>query len=581
MSQERNRKKTVILSDPCTDYANKVVSGEIIAGPFVRKACQRHLRDLKNGPSRGLSWDIPAYMRFVNFCRDILTLGDGEHDGIPFILTPFQVFIAGNIFGWMNSDGYRRFRTAYVEIGKGNGKSPMSAAIGIYMLCADGEAGAECYAAAVTREQAKIQFRDAVRMVQASPQLSRIIELSGQREVFNLAYIRKGSYFRPISSEGRALDGKRVHFAGIDEVHEHPTSVVVEKMRAGTKGRRQALILEITNSGYDRSSICYQHHELSRRVLDGEVEDDSWFCYVCALDEGDDPFNDRSCWEKANPNLGVSISERYLEERVREARNMPADESKIMRVNFCCWVDAADPWISREVWLPCEKTEDEFDFSKLAGKKCYGGLDLSGTGDLTAFDLEFPYEDKLVGMTWYWTPLDTLAERERKDAVPYSLWVKQGHLRATPGKTVDYRFVAQEIADIVGAFQLQSIAFDPYRIKYFERDMRDIGVDFPLVPHGQGYYKSQESMLWMPRSIECLSARAMKKTLIVKKNPVLTWNSSSAVLEADQKENKIFAKRKSTGRIDGIVAKAMAVGNADQGLTKPKSFWETMDVTEL
>lgn len=567
------------LIDPASDYARAVVDGKIVAGPLVRAACERHLRDLVDGPKRGLTWDIAAYSRIVGFFRDVLVLSDGEHSSAPFILQPFQVFILGNLFGWKGDDGYRRFRTAYVEVGKGAGKSPLAAGIALYMLTADGENGAECYAAAVTRDQARIMFRDAVRMAQASRALSRSLVLSGRQEVFNIAFPKRGSYFRPVSSEGRALDGKRVHFAAIDELHEHPNDTVVNKMRAGTKGRRQALIFEITNSGYDRTSVCYDHHEYSRKIVTGERDDDSWFGYVCGLDEGDDPLNDKSCWPKANPNIGVSITEKYLEEQVREAKGIPSKESLVRRLNFCQWVDAENPWIDGNLWLNCES--EDFPESELEGMPCWGGLDLSGTTDLTAFCLAFPLDDgRLVLKSSFWMPKENVSERERKDMAPYRLWVDKGFITTTPGRSVDYRYVAGALVEASQKYDLQSVAFDPYRIKYLERDLEEMGATLELVPHGQGYYKAQQSKLWMPRSIELLEERVLKGSLVILKNPVLTWNSSCAVIESDPKGNRIFTKRKSTGRIDGLVASAMAIGSADGTEKIVRSFWETMDPSE-
>jgi phage terminase large subunit-like protein len=232
-------------------------------------------------------WKPEEALRAIEFFPDILCLADGEHAAKPFELGPWQKFIVGSLFGWYMDDGFRRFRTAYVEIGKGNGKSPMAAGIGLYMLVADGEEGAEVYAAAAIKDQAKIQYRDAVNMVDLSEELQEFLVKHGDKEVYNIVNRASRGYFKPISSEKRGLDGKRVHCALVDELHEHPNSTVVDKMRAGTKGRRNGLIFEITNSGFDRTSVCYQHHEYSERVVTGQVESsesDAWFAYVCALD---------------------------------------------------------------------------------------------------------------------------------------------------------------------------------------------------------------------------------------------------------------------------------------------------------
>lgn len=549
-----------------------------MAGPLVRAAGERHLSDLQIGSERGLEWDRAKAERAIRFFPSVLRLAEGQHAGQPFELSPWEQFIVGSLFGWCAADGFRRFRNAYIEIGKGNGKSPLAAGIGLYLLTADGEERAEVYAAATTREQAHILFEDAVSMVRQSPQLAANVDQAGKRKVLNLAHLRSGSFFRPISSEGRSLDGKRVHGALIDELHEHPSDVVVNKMRAGTKGRRQALIVEITNSGVDRHSVCFQHREYSERVVRNITPDDSWFAYVCANDEGDDPLVDPSIWEKTNPNLGVSIGRKYLEEQVREAVGMPAKASIVRRLNFCEWVDAENPWIAGAIWRSAEK---ELTWEQLRGRSAFGAIDLSGTRDLTASALVFPPDlDHPRWAAWvhYWTPADTLTERSRKDKVPYDVWVKEGFITATPGRNVGYDFVAQHLVDMQIEVRLEGIAFDPYRIKYLEKELDELSAVVKLVPHGQGFFKSQESMLWMPRSLELLEELLNKSLIDIAKNPVLTWNAASAVSESDPKENRILTKRHSRGRIDGLVALAMGVGLAKRVDAALPSVYETRGV---
>jgi phage terminase large subunit-like protein len=540
------------------------MDGEIIAGPLVRSACERHLLDLRTGAGRGLTWDRARAERAIRFFPAVLRLAEGQHAGEPFQLQPWQEFIVGSLFGWLGPDGFRRFRNAYIEGAKGCGKSPLAAGIGLLLLVADGEMHAEVYAAATTREQAHILFDDAVSMVRQSPQLLANVDQAGKRKVLNLAHLKSGSFFRPISSEGRSLDGKRVHGALIDELHEHVSSVVVDKMRAGTKGRRQALIVEITNSGVDRHSICYQHREYSERVVRNLTPDDGWFAYVCCLDEGEDPFEDPSCWVKTNPNLDVSITRKYLEEQVREAVGMPAKASIVRRLNFCQWVDAENPWIGGQIW---RRAERPIEWEELRGRRVGGAaIDLSGTRDLTASALAFPPEPpkfpRWAAWVHFWTPRETLTERARADQVPYDVWVRDGHITATPGRNVGYDFVAQWLADMQTELGLERLAFDPYRIKYLERELDQLGITIELIAHGQGFFRSAESTLWMPRSLELLEGLLNDQQIEVAKNPVLTWNAASAVSESDAKENRILTKRRSKGRIDGIVALAMAVGLA-------------------
>lgn len=551
------------LVDHATEYARAVVAGELPAGPHVRDSCARHLRDLEQGPKRGLYWDVEAADRVIRFFANVLRLAGGEHEGKPFIVEPWQAFVLGSLFGWKNEDGYRRFRVAFVEAGKGSGKSPLSAGIGLYGLVADKEPRAEVYAAAAKKDQAMILFRDAVAMVRQSPALSSRLRFSGgEGREYNIAHLASGSFFRPISSED-SQSGPRPHIGLIDEIHEHRDPNVVEMIRAGTKGRRQALIFMITNSGVDRTSVCYDYHEYGAQVAKGDFEDDSFFSYICALDEDDDPFEDRSCWAKANPSLGVTIPESYLEEQVIQAKGMPAKESIVRRLNFCQWVDAANPWIDGDLWRACQ---DDFELEELAGRRCFAGLDLSGTRDLTALALLFPPESEgepMRAAVEFWTPGDTLDERARRDRVPYDAWVRAGHLHAPPGRAVDYGFVAHRIGELAAMFDLVGIAFDPYRIKYLEKDLDDASVEVKLVPHGQGVGRSSQSGLWMPHSVDTLEAHILEGTMQIRESPVLNWNAASAVVLSDPKGNRTLDKRRSTGRIDGVVALAMAAGYAD------------------
>jgi phage terminase large subunit-like protein len=493
----RKAKRPAHTGHPVTRYAQKVVAGTILAGRLVRLACERHLRDLVEGEKRGVRFDAKAATRAIEFFS-FLHLAEGEHAGRPFKLEPFEQFIVGSLFGWKGSDGYRRFRTAYVEIGKGNGKSPMAAGMGLYGLFADGEIGAEIYSAAVTRDQAKIVFSDAEKMVDASPALLRRVE----KTVNNLAVLSTNSFFRPISSEARGLDGKRVHMALIDEIHEHPSSLVVDKMRAGTKGRRQALIVEITNSGYDRNSVCWQHHDYSTKVLDGIIEDDSWFAYVCQLDpceaclrEGKtqptegcaacDQWTDENVWLKANPCLDVAITRKYLREQVREGIGMPAKQNIVKRLNFCTWTEQSVRWMDMAAWDQCARPVVIDD---LRGRDCFAGLDLSSTTDLSAFVLLFPPEedDELWEVVCrFWMPMDHVRRRVDRDRVPYDQWIREGWIEATEGNVIDYEVIRKRIHEDGDRFRIREIAFDRWNATQLCTELQSDGLT--MMPFGQGY----------------------------------------------------------------------------------------------
>lgn len=553
-------------TDPVEQYARDVLAGRIVAGRPVRLACERHLRDLKDGPKRGLSWDWPAAKWAIDFFAEELYLNGGEFEGEPFELHPAQQFIVGSLFGWKGADGYRRFRVAFVEMGKGNGKSPLAAGIGIYMLMADGEPRAEVYSAAVDKDQAVVLFRDAVAMVDQSPELDQRITRSGGRgKEWNLAHLDSGSFFRPIASEaqGRGKSGPRVHCGILDEIHEHKTGAMVEFIRAGTKGRRQALIFMITNSGLARESVCYDYHEYALKVLDGSLENDSFFGYVCSLDACEscqeqhnqpnpdcdqcDSWTDPAVWPKANPLLDVSITKKYLAEQVREAKGMPSKQSIVRRLNFCEWVGSEEWFILPEVW-----DRNAGTVSDVAGK-CWGMLDLSSKNDLTAFTLVFePGEDgRKPVRAFFWTPGDTLIERAIKDNAPYERWVEDGHLIAKPGVTIDYGWVAQKIGEVLGEFDVQAIGFDPWRIDDLRRELDDEGVFVNLIPISQGYKG-------MDPCLEMLEDDLLEGRLIHGDHPVQTWCMSNAVVDVGDSGMRKFSKKRARGRIDGAVTLAGA-----------------------
>ncbi len=513
--------------------------------------------DIDKGEKRsGIHWDLAAAQWVIGYFRDVLCLAGGQHEGRPFSLAPSQQFLIGSLFGWKAADGFRRFRVGYIEIAKGNGKSPLAAGIGLYMMTADNEPRAEIYAAAVDKDQAKILFRDAVAMVDQSPLLEEQITRSGGRgREWNLAHLESGSFFRPISSEntGRGKSGPRPHCALLDEIHEHPTAAMVEFMRAGTKGRRQALILMITNSGiYDPTSVCWNYHDYAARVVNRQTEDDSFFCFVAGLDK-EDSWQDRAVWKKANPLLGISIPEKYLEEQVREATGMPSKQSVVRRLNFCEWVEAANPFVDPEIW---RANGGAVDLEFLKGRECCGALDLSTKNDLSSLVLDFELdEDVHAILARFWTPQDLLRQHEEQDRAPYGQWVREGHLTAVPGKAIDYTYIAKALGELTKIYRIQAVAFDPWRIDDMIRALEAEGVDIDLVPHGQGFKD-------MSPSIEALEDTLLKNHMQHGNHPVLTWCISNAQVEKDPAANRKFTKRKSTGRIDGAVALAMAEGLA-------------------
>lgn len=541
------------IFDSVTDYAQSVVNGDIIAGPHVRDACKRHLDDLIKAPKRGFFFNVELAEYVIGFFKHVLKLNGGDFEGVPYEPLPWQCFVIGSLFGWIDENGYRRFRVSFIETGKGSGKSPLAAGIGMYGLIADNENRAEVYAAAAKKDQAMILFRDAVAMVDLSPDLhKRIVQSGAGQNVWNLAYLEKGSFFRPISAD-QGQSGPRPHISLLDEIHEHKNGNVVKMLRAGTKGRKQALMFMITNSGHDKTTICWDYHDYGAKVAAGQIQDDAFFSYICALDEDDDPINDESCWPKANPSLGITIPHKYLRELVNQARGMPSAESEVRRLNFCQWVGAENPWISSDVWF---NAQEEIAPELLKGRACHGGLDLSSTQDLTSLVLEFePTEQDPVYryLHYFWLPSEGLKAKSDADNVDYLAWEKAGYLETTPGKAISKLFVIARLAEITQQFDLKMVGYDRWRIEDLKQMLLDEGIDIPLMGYGQGFKDMAPALDEFERVLlndEC------KHSV----NPVMTWCAANAVIDTDPAGNRKVTKSKATGRVDGVVAGLMATG---------------------
>lgn len=543
-------------ADPVTAYARQVVDKTVVAGPHVRDACLRHLRDLQDGPKRGLRWDVAEANESFRFFEEILRLNGGQFEGKPFILHESQKFIVGSIAGWKAADGFRRFRLAYIEEGKGNGKSPMVAGIGLKMLVGDKEPRAEVYAFAQKKDQAQILFRDAVAMVDQSPELDASLERAGGKgREWNISDPASASFFRTVASDD-AQSGPRPHCAIGDEIHEHKTGMMIEMMRAGRKWRRQPLVILITNSGTDRQSVCWHYHEYARKVCSGLVADDEFFAYVCAMDEGDDPMTDESCWPKANPLLDVAVTRKYLREQVRQAQGMPSTESIVRRLNFCEWVESANPWLVPDMWRKAQ--DNDFNDELLEGRRCHGGLDLSSTTDLTALALLFePTESdpKWRLKTFFWIPETGIAQKERTDDFSYTAARAAGWLVATPGSAVNKLFILSKLVDCSARYNLLSIGYDRWRIEELKMLMQNEGVELPLEPVGQGFKD-------MAPAVDEFERMLVSGDLAHDGNSVMNWNASTVVLDTDPAGNRKPTKDRSTGRIDGIVAAVMAAGRS-------------------
>jgi phage terminase large subunit-like protein len=540
--------KPVPLTHRVDQYAQDVDEGRILAGPLVRLACARHLRDRhaaakKSGHPLGLVFHEAAATHIIEFFEGVLRLADTLDDEgapVPFLLTPANTFIVGSIFGWKMPTGYRRFREAYVEMGKGNAKSPLAAGIGLYGLVMDGELAAEIYSVATGIEQARILWRDADRMVEVSPDLRELL----YRSADNLSYAATYSWFRPLTKEKRGKSGPRPHMVFFDEEHEYADAVVVNKMRAGMKRRKQPLSLGITNSGFDRSSICWQHHEHGRKMLEGVVDDQRLFAYICGLDEGDDPLTDTTCHIKANPNLGIIIQQDYLDRQVQNAKNISSETSTVLRLNFCVWTNVHTPAWNMAKWHECGRTLT-FTDADLIGAACYGGLDLGQTDDFAAWARLWDLGDLFALKMRFWLPQAAL---EKYPDRPYEEWQRAGILTVTDGDTTDIDLIEEAVLEDARNDGVLEIAYDKRFAHQFALHLQGAGVTMVDTPQGYG----------LNESIKSVSKLIVDVAIAHGNNLIMTWMMDNAILRHGRHQQVRLDKDEAKEKIDGPSALVMA-----------------------
>lgn len=557
------------MAHPVTDYAESVLEGEIIAGQYVKWACQRHIDDLKRDD---VYFDEKAANRIINFYK-LVPHVKGEWSGRPIELEPWQMFIVGSLFGWKKTkDGTRKYREAYIQVARKNGKTTLMAPIGLYGMMFDGEPGAEIYSAATTRDQANEIFAPAKQMVKKSHYLEGVTVYKN-----NISHEESFSKFEPLSSDYDTLDGKNVHMGLIDELHAHPDSGIWDVLADGTGARRQPLMIAITTAGYNTESFCYRLRNYCIDILDPQkpdFKDDSQFAYIAELDEEDD-WQDPDNWIKANPNLGVSVKLDNLKMRVSKAKRMPTERNKIICKRLNIWTNAETRWMDMQAWdESAGYTMADFKRVKkeLEGQYCYAGLDLSSKIDITAYVKVFPVDDKYIVIPEFFIPEDTIMERSKQDGVPYDVWARKGYVNATEGNVVHYAAIENMIIDDYKKYDVREVAHDRWGATQMAQNLDDAGIT--MVPMGQGYASMSEPMKEVQKLV-------LEKKLIHFGHPVLRWMADNTVAKTDPSDNIKPDKAKSKERIDGIVALIMAIDRAIRNEGNGKSVYEERGLRTL
>lgn len=508
-------------------------------------------------PSRtaGDCWyDVGAAYRAVSAGPLLFKHQKGAKGGQPLNPERWQACIYATLFGWKRPDGLRRYRMAYVEIPRGNGKSTMCVVVAGLLLYLDDEPGADIFSAAGTKDQAKEVFGPFKANVLGNPSLKRVSQcfVNSVARVDMATGLPIGVY-KAISADADFQHGGNPHGVIFDELHVQPDRELWDVLDTGNVKRTQPMTVAITTAGYDRSSICWEQHQYAEKVRDGEIVDQAFLPVIYAADPKDD-WKDPKTWAKANPNLGVSITEEAIREKCMKAQYQPSFENTFKRLHLNLWTEQAERYLQMDKWDDCEA---EFGIKDMLGQRCFGGFDLASTRDTNSFVLLFPQEeDRFRVLGWYWAPKDSVSERAKQDRRQVLNWGNQGKLTLTDGDMVDCRRMAQEIIEICSLFDVQMIGYDKAGIaRPVMQMMQEEGFDIETrtVEYSQG-------VMSMSSPTKTLDILVGNKKLEHNGDPVLRWMAGNLAVQIDHKDNHQPSKKKSSDKIDGIVALIMALG---------------------
>lgn len=537
------------------NYARGVVAGLIPACKFVRQACQRQLDDLDSAP-HGYHFDATKGARvcsFVELCPHIK--GPLATKGLLLTLEPWQVFILMTVFGWVDDDGNRRFRRVYIEVPRGNGKSAFAAPIGLYMLALDGEQGAEVYSAATTRDQARIVFRAAQAMAKKMPGFRKRFGVDVPAQA--ITQLSTNSTFQALSADGHTLDGLNIHIAIVDELHAHKTREVYDVLESGFGKRLQSMLWMITTAGANKHGICYEVRDYVLKVLAKDANDDaaeSTFGIVYTIDEGDDPFEESSL-RKANPNWGISVDPKAVLQTASKAKQVATARPGYLTKHLDIWVDANEALFDTEQWRKCEdQTLDELDF---VGDEMVSALDLASKIDIAArvnvYRRWIDGKAHFYFFPKFWLPLAAIEE----DRHPfYRGWEMAGHIEGTPGETIDFDTIKDDIVDGSIGRNIQAVCADPWQATYLLQKVAAEGLP------AEEYRMTVQNLSEATKTFDAImrEGRAHHPG-----NAVLNWMVGNVVGHYDQKENVFPRKERSANKIDGAVAAIMGLGWFVQG----------------
>ena len=511
-------------------------------------------------------------MHAVDFFNLFLKHHKGKWAGEKFVLSDWQISVVANLFGWIRPDGTRRYRSSLIELPRKSGKSHLAAGLALYCLVSDNEQGAEVYTAAADRDQANIVFGIAKRFVEADEYLAKHCKIYRNAIVVPST----GSTMKALASDSRTAHGLNASAVIADELHvwtKPDARDLYEALITSQGARRQPLNIAITTAGTAEPTLWRDLHNYARQVQDGTVVDSAFMPAIWAAKK-EEQWDDPEVWARCNPSLGITVSVGFYEQECTKAKALPSYQNAFRRLYLNQPTEQLNRWISMEAWDSCEQP---YTAEELHGRACYAGLDLSSTLDLTALVLVFPRtEDEGGGfdlLPYFFVPNENIAKRQHDDGVPYIQWKEDGHVIATDGDIVDYAFIRKKILELQNDhYNIREVVLDRWNATQLAVQLEQEG--FTVGFFGQGYRS-------MSAPCKQLEAMIMGKRLRHGGHPVLRWNATVCAAEEDAAGNIKLSKRRSTERIDGLVATVMGIGRANATTEGAGSVYESQSLEIL
>lgn len=539
-----------------TKYAKDIVSGKIPACQLTILACQRFLSDID---SKKWAFNRDRAERFCEFV-EMMPHVKGKWAGTPLKLEPWQSFIFVNLFGFEHiGNGLRRFRRAFVFVPRKNGKTACAAPLGLGMLTIEAEPGAEVYCGATSEDQANEVFRPAKAMADRARGFKQTF---GVTTAASSIFREDGlSFFKKVIA--KPGEGQSPYCAIHDEYHEHKTDEQVASMDTGMGARQEPLQYIVTTAGTDTSSPCKEMYDYAVNVLQGHFENDSFFALLYGIDENDD-WTEFEVWKKANPNLGVSISEEYLRGKLAEAVQRTTLQNTVKTKHLNVWCNAGVGWINMAKWNA--NADESLELERFAGCKAWIGIDLASKIDLVAMMILIQHDGCYYLFGRYYLPEETIRQKGNEH---YQRWVMEGWITETPGARTDFWYLEQELYRIYDILSVQEIVYDPREATYVMPAIQE-NVSCPVVEMTQSAASLSEPM-------KELEGEYLSGKLLHCGDPVLTWAAGNVVLK--ESRNKLYypAKQNVQSKIDPIVAAVMAMARAKA--VDDDGFAELIDVT--